>query len=227
MSHYETLGVAADATAAEIKRAYRRSASQAHPDQGGTDEAMQAVNRAYECLSDPKRRAFYDQTGLDQPRSAEVKQLMEKLIAEEAHDCLGQMFEQQLGQDLTDREMLAATRKRLTIAIRNAAEHKTSGRDAIGPLQARRERISVAEGSRNLVHENLDRRIKACEDLIKQAEHGLLVFKAALKLLDDYQTTEPPPAPREPEPVFPRSLTRSLNLSGRFYDDDIFRGRGA
>lgn len=60
MSHYDTLGVPRDADAATIKAAYRRLASQHHPDRGGDKEKSAAVNDAYACLSDSERRARYD-----------------------------------------------------------------------------------------------------------------------------------------------------------------------
>lgn len=61
--YYETLGVAADADAAAIKQAYRRQARLLHPDVNHTPEAhasMARMNEAYEALSDPLRRAAYD-----------------------------------------------------------------------------------------------------------------------------------------------------------------------
>ena len=42
------LGIAADATLVEIKRAYRKKALETHPDRGGDPEAFRAVQRAYE-----------------------------------------------------------------------------------------------------------------------------------------------------------------------------------
>jgi molecular chaperone DnaJ len=59
--HYETLGVRPDATAAEIRDAYRALARRYHPDRGGADpSAMAAINEAYRVLGDPGRRAMYD-----------------------------------------------------------------------------------------------------------------------------------------------------------------------
>jgi DnaJ-class molecular chaperone len=61
--HYHVLGVAANATLADIKAAYRRKASQAHPDKNpGVDmhKVFQSIQQAYELLSDPVRREAYD-----------------------------------------------------------------------------------------------------------------------------------------------------------------------
>ncbi|GAA1348413.1 molecular chaperone DnaJ [Falsarthrobacter nasiphocae] len=66
MSHYETLGVAQDASDEEIKRAYKKLARKYHPDiNPGEDAAEQfkKVSHAYEVLSDRERRANYDRFG--------------------------------------------------------------------------------------------------------------------------------------------------------------------
>lgn len=60
MSHYETLGVSKSATPDEIKKAYRKLASQHHPDKGGDTAKFQQIEEAYRILSDPNQRQQYD-----------------------------------------------------------------------------------------------------------------------------------------------------------------------
>jgi curved DNA-binding protein len=60
MDHYQTLGVAKTATQDEIKKAYRKLASQHHPDKGGDTAMFQKVEEAYRILSDPNSRQQYD-----------------------------------------------------------------------------------------------------------------------------------------------------------------------
>ncbi len=78
MSHYEVLGVSPLASADAIRRAYRQRARQVHPDRqavasrssADTEQAgraMQELNEAWRVLSDPGRRASYDQLLLQRP----------------------------------------------------------------------------------------------------------------------------------------------------------------
>ena len=60
MTHYNTLGVSENATADEIKQAYRRLANKHHPDRGGDTAEFQKIQSAYNVLSDDQARAQYD-----------------------------------------------------------------------------------------------------------------------------------------------------------------------
>lgn len=64
--YYDTLGVSKTASEQEIKTAYRRAALKWHPDRNKTNEAtgkFKEVTKAYEVLSDSKKREMYDQYG--------------------------------------------------------------------------------------------------------------------------------------------------------------------
>ena len=65
--YYETLGVERNASAEEIKKAYRQLAKKYHPDLNHDDEnaaqKFKEVNEAYQVLSDDQKRAQYDQFG--------------------------------------------------------------------------------------------------------------------------------------------------------------------
>jgi curved DNA-binding protein len=81
---YQILGVPRTATAVEIKKAYRKLARQHHPDVNpgnkAAEERFKEMSAAAEVLSDPKRRALYDEfgpdslrTGFDEKRAEEVR----------------------------------------------------------------------------------------------------------------------------------------------------------
>jgi len=62
--YYKTLGVAEDATADEVKKAYRKLARKYHPDvskESGAEEKFKELREAFEVLKDPAKRAEYDQ----------------------------------------------------------------------------------------------------------------------------------------------------------------------
>lgn len=64
--YYKTLGVARDATAEEIKKAFRKLARKYHPDvskEPDAAERMKEINEANTVLSDPEKRAAYDRLG--------------------------------------------------------------------------------------------------------------------------------------------------------------------
>lgn len=62
--YYEVLGIQKDASADEIKKAFRKLAVKYHPDKDGGDEAkFKEANEAYEVLKDQQKRQRYDQFG--------------------------------------------------------------------------------------------------------------------------------------------------------------------
>ena len=87
--YYAELGVARTASADEIKRAFRKLASQHHPDRGGDTRKFQTIQEAYATLSDDQKRAQYDNP------QAQFSQFHGHPGGVNINDIFGQMFGQQ------------------------------------------------------------------------------------------------------------------------------------
>lgn len=65
--YYQVLGISRNASADEIRKAYRKLAMQYHPDRNAGDaqaeERFKEINEAYQVLNDPQKRAHYDRVG--------------------------------------------------------------------------------------------------------------------------------------------------------------------
>ena len=78
--YYETLGVPKTASAADIKKAFRKLARQHHPDvvkerdKKSAEAKFKEINEAYEVLSDPEKRKKYDTLGADWERGGSAQQ---------------------------------------------------------------------------------------------------------------------------------------------------------
>jgi DnaJ-class molecular chaperone len=90
--YYAALGVPRTATADEIKRAFRKLASQHHPDKGGDTQKFQAIQEAYATLGDEQKRAEYDN-----PRP-QFSGFHGTPGGVNINDIFGQMFGQQFAQ---------------------------------------------------------------------------------------------------------------------------------
>ena len=66
--YYDKLGISRNASASEIKQAFRRKAKDLHPDKGGDPKKFQEVNEAYDTLKDPQKKQMYDQYGTSDPQ---------------------------------------------------------------------------------------------------------------------------------------------------------------
>jgi DnaJ-class molecular chaperone len=93
--YYAALGVPKTATADEIKRAFRKLASQHHPDKGGDTQKFQTIQEAYATLGDEQKRAEYDNP---RPQFSGFPGFHGTPGGVNINDIFGQMFGQQFAQ---------------------------------------------------------------------------------------------------------------------------------
>ena len=180
---YDSLGVPKDASADAIRAAYRKKAQAHHPDKGGDVAKFQAIQTAYDVLSDDDRRARYDTTG-DTEQGPSIEGQARMYVA----TLLNAVMQGQADVRTTD--ILAVMRNQLAIDRSRVEAEKVR----LGGFVSRRQEAMkrVAQG---VLSDMLDAEIKRLEGMVAQcnAQHG--VFDAAEKLLEGQTYRSDPKAP--------------------------------
>lgn len=189
MTHYETLGVPSDATPAQIKAAFRKLASQHHPDrEGGDAQKSAAVNDAYAVLSDAERRARYDAGERDaRPPTAEEQHELRVLMMLNAamNDALDEPMTETLG-------IVSTVRKALRTAAKNAKDGSAKAMADAARLERMKAKVQrKAAAGHDIVSELIDGRISKIRDLAAQATKESRELTDALARLDDYLEDAP------------------------------------
>lgn len=178
--HYSTLGVPRSADGAAIKRAYRRRSKEAHPDRpGGNTQAMVAINLAYETLSDPARRAHYDQHGEDCPPPPPLDVLARAMVM--------QLFLQALGQASDQEDLVRVTRGGVK-AAQSQARSAIHGREAkLAKLEKSRGRLKYRGAEGNFLDDLFVQQISALREQIEKARAHVKVCERALEVLQEFE----------------------------------------
>jgi curved DNA-binding protein CbpA len=179
--HYEVLGVAKDATPEQIKQAWRKASSAAHPDrEGGSAERMQAVNRAYEVLSDRERRKQYDEGGVDNDSMA---------IEEEGRMNLMELFDRAATNEAIEHDIVRHLTNVLHGRMAEFKSEISSAHKIVARLKKVRGRVKVKkDGELNMFHAIVDKKIKNVQGTIPQNERLHKVMEASLKILTGYES---------------------------------------
>lgn len=176
--YYKDLGVSRDADQATIKKEYRRKSMSAHPDRGGDPEDMAKLNAAYECLSDQTRRDAYDRFGSDAAPVMEqkVRGLLIEVINKVVEEC--------------DSELLNTTKRLLQERQSVILNHKIAANKARRNLLEKRDRVKSKDGEPTLFQVVIDGKVKELDFTLQRMELDLQVSKAALSMLDQYESDE-------------------------------------
>lgn len=184
MNHYERLGVDPDATADDVKRAYRSKARENHPDKGGSAEAFAPIAAAYETLSNPQRRLLYDATGQD--RRTPIEKDVEQILLTLFNEALTQA---------DDIEIVAFVRERVKIGTQRLQEEKKKYKARRKKLEVKRGKVT-SKSSVNLVHTIIDAEIKNIDAALLQMDHQEEVQKAIMVEIEQYSEKVDPWKPR-------------------------------
>jgi hypothetical protein len=187
MTLYATLGLTSQATAEEIKKAYRSAAQKHHPDKQGDPETFKAVQAAYDVLSDPEKRAEYDTTG-EVPKAGPS-------LRDEAVGILSQAIDIFLQKcDPATDNLLTVTTKVMDaelVEIKATIDKMMTARDKARVALARTTAKATSQALPELL-KHLDTRF---EQPIKEAERQLERVNLAREILLDYTYRVDPKVP--------------------------------
>jgi curved DNA-binding protein CbpA len=168
---YEILGVIRGASDEKIKSAYKLAAQSAHPDKGGSDEAMQVVNDAYESIKNDENRQEYDARLT--PTETRLQFLFNSVID-------GEEFE----GDII--ETCRAKVRKVLEDINTQRQHELSKLIMLSKLTGR-----VKAPGRNIYQSIILNRIAECEKAISHYDDEEELIHDVGLLLTDYEDTLP------------------------------------
>jgi len=181
---YDTLGVPKDASPEDIRRAYRRKAKALHPDREGGDTAeMARVNRAYQILSDPKRRETYDRTGSDADGPS-----VEHLALQTLRSILTDMIEQHLESGA---DFVTMMREAVHHGLLLLPREREKATRKIDRLERLRPAVVVKEGENIFTH-LVDEKLASARAMLTQVERQVEIATYALEILKGYRSTMGP-----------------------------------
>lgn len=178
--YYETLGVPKNATADEIKRAYRKLAPKWHPDRStepNAKEGFQQIQEAYEVLKDAEKRAHYDETG--------ERKSSEDPIDVNARSLLAAAFDKVLNQG-EDCNVIETVRENMHVDICQMQAAVIRTKDQISKLEKMR-RLVKAKGPIDLWRGLIDQKIQTAQSFMQRLEMQLKVGKRLGEMLNDYE----------------------------------------
>jgi len=182
--HYTILGVGRDASPSDVKKAYRRLSRKYHPDVNPDDpnaaEMMAAVNKAYEVLSDPARRAIYDKHGTDfDPAAKSARELMLKKLSEiiDSVDAESDILDMMLRWIREQEERLSLNRG--------------SAKRDIDRLEKMRKTVRHKSGGGKVIDSIFERKIQRAQDALDSMDHQEEILKAMRPMLEDYECLIP------------------------------------
>lgn len=218
MSLYDDLGVAPDATQADISSAFRRASKAMHPDAGGGTAEFARLSAAYDILKDPEKRARYDATGQSaaghDPR-ADAKTHIATVFEQFVHEFPG---------DLTKIDMAAAIREALTMPLTEIVKKIAAGEAKATYIEGR---IKELQGQRWRADPDaramIDAILKAMMERSARGRQGLAQLRELKKSYElaldmwksvAYRADEPP---RMPQAFMSRDYDLSQVPSSSFF----------
>lgn len=164
---YEVLGVPKDASTLAIKTAYKHKAKELHPDKGGNDKQMAELSSAYHVLKDPKKRAYYDETG----KIESVKQNEQSFFIQFFNSVMQAILQHSSLRDIKRDDLAAKFTDSAESAIKQINTHLKDFNSNLNKISEVEKRLKLDdETNSGLMQEYFLHQKKGVESKIAQAE---------------------------------------------------------
>lgn len=181
IDYYAVLGVKRDATAAEIKAAYRTLARRYHPDVSKEEDAeahFKDIKLANDILSDPETRKRYDETAtIEQPKTLDQVVLQQAMMA----------IKEASTTDTVD--VVRAAKDSVQKKLNECSAMRQNMRGKLAQFHRQKENVKLKrEVNQNLFDMVLDQQIQNLTQVLKNADEADDILCEVFKLLDDYES---------------------------------------
>lgn len=182
---YAELGVPRDATADQVKRAYRARAKRAHPDAGGSAAAFQRLRRCSIVLLDEKKRQRYDATGdIEEDAPDNTLSFVMQCVASAVDAVVAQAVKQRVEPEHLD--LVKHAKDNLNARIKDATTELTELGHRKKFLSLALDRVSAKKGTENRVAMLMRGQIRFIEQAEANGKRNLEGFREALAILADH-----------------------------------------
>lgn len=178
--YYETLGVARDASAEDIKRAYRKRAKELHPDTNpdADPEEMTELNVAYEVLGDEEKRRHYDATGC----ADDGRKRMEVEVREGILTLILQHVQAMEGNG----DVMARVTADIVSQLRGAEQNVREGEKVLRALHRAEKKLRYKGTGHDYVRTALEKRIEEIQHKIELSKINVERIRLAQERIKEY-----------------------------------------
>jgi curved DNA-binding protein CbpA len=211
VNYYEVLDVGKNPTAEELKVAKRRAAKKYHPDRdGGSTQMMVLANKAYDTLSDPHKKEYYDLHDEDEPAQppfdTQALQILYNMIL-------------QLADQVDDNfDFVDALNENLRNNLKTLEAKPVQARRTLVKTEKQRTRIrrkKKADAADNLLARVFDQKIAALKEQLEAGiPQGIALAKRALEILADYEYAGEKKSPMQKGSAFEEIMRLTLRNQG-------------
>jgi DnaJ-class molecular chaperone len=173
---YIILGVEKDASADDIKKAYKNKSKTAHPDHGGSPEEFDALKKAYEILTDASKRRMWDDYRMADNLDIENEA---KMVASQIAVQILDTYPDNCNLDKEMAEVLERCLQDIAGQIRDTTQKKERLEKRFRAIQKR--------PSDDFVSIDIERAINAKDIQIRQQKLNLDIHKKAFEFLKGYK----------------------------------------